>query len=222
MGVVTVPLLGGIFPVLMLAASRKKGEYVPETVFKWLGHPLVIISIYLLFSLSILLHGVVIWEQPVLRMVALLVTGIAFGMTYIVMQGGAFAKVGIIEIRVDHNLDGLALLSAVAAGQPLQVEMELDYGNEKQTLHAASVELARFNQLKKLKIELPQIPMRDLKLWAHQITTEDNSISIPTFVVVHSGENIEQFNLKDIGGQAVVQLQDNTPHQITIHLADSD
>ncbi|HEX7586969.1 MAG TPA: hypothetical protein VF478_01520, partial [Anaerolineae bacterium] len=39
LGTLAVPLLVGIFPVLLLAASRQKGEYVPAAFFEWLGHP---------------------------------------------------------------------------------------------------------------------------------------------------------------------------------------
>src|SRR5262245_11126787 len=42
LGALAVPLLAGIFPMLMLAASRRKGEFVPGVTFGFLGHPLVV------------------------------------------------------------------------------------------------------------------------------------------------------------------------------------
>src|SRR5438477_6739238 len=37
-GVNVVALLAGIFPVLLLIASRRKGEYVPRPVYRLLGN----------------------------------------------------------------------------------------------------------------------------------------------------------------------------------------
>ena len=38
LGVIVVPLLGGIFPVLLLVASRRKGERVPEAAYRFLDN----------------------------------------------------------------------------------------------------------------------------------------------------------------------------------------
>ncbi|UCC64125.1 MAG: hypothetical protein JSV36_03440, partial [Anaerolineae bacterium] len=73
LGVIVISLLGGTFPVLLLIASRRKGEVVPGVVYRFLGHPLVTTGIYLLFLASLLLHGLVIWENPVQRAAALAV-----------------------------------------------------------------------------------------------------------------------------------------------------
>lgn len=48
-GVLSVSLIAGVFPVLLLAASRRTGEYVPDVVYRFLGYPVFIASIYLLF-----------------------------------------------------------------------------------------------------------------------------------------------------------------------------
>ncbi|MCL4393265.1 MAG: hypothetical protein M1482_00305, partial [Chloroflexi bacterium] len=81
LGTLAVPLLGGIFPMLMLAASRRKGDYVPAAIFRWLGHPVLILGIYSLFLVTILLHGLVIWQSPFERASALVAGAVMFGMT---------------------------------------------------------------------------------------------------------------------------------------------
>lgn len=63
-GVIVVPLLGGVFPVLLLLASRRKGERVPTAVYRFLGNPVLLAVICVLFLASILLHGLVIWSDP--------------------------------------------------------------------------------------------------------------------------------------------------------------
>src|SRR5207248_1564489 len=48
-GVVTVSVLAGMYPMLLLVASRRKGAYSPGLVFRLLGSPPVAATIYLLF-----------------------------------------------------------------------------------------------------------------------------------------------------------------------------
>jgi hypothetical protein len=63
-GVIVVSLVAGIYPVLLLVASRRKGDYVPMVVHRWLGHPVLLAGLYLVFLGSLLLHGLVIWDDP--------------------------------------------------------------------------------------------------------------------------------------------------------------
>lgn len=221
-GVVTVPLIGGIFPILMLLASRRKGEYVPAIIFKWLGHPIVSRSIYVLFFCSILLHGLIIWEDILLRAIALFASVVILGMTYIVFKRGAFTKYAIIEVRVDQNAQGQAFFNSTAAGNPLMLDVQLDYGNENQLIQTSATELTRFTKLDKLTIDLPQMPIQNLKLWVHQITLEDNSVSIPAWVDIRYNGNVQHYDLNELSGQTTVQLHDSTLYQITIRLTDSE
>ena len=50
--------------MLLLIASRRKGERVPETVYRFLGNQVLLGIVYVVFLLSMLLHGLVIWEVP--------------------------------------------------------------------------------------------------------------------------------------------------------------
>ena len=54
LGVMVHSLMSGIFPVLLLVASRRKGEVVPGVSYRALGHPIVVGGIYLLFLASLL------------------------------------------------------------------------------------------------------------------------------------------------------------------------
>jgi hypothetical protein len=68
-GVLGNSLVGGIFPVLLLVSSRRKGELVPGVVFQLLNHPVCSVGIYSLF-LAILLStvfssGKILWRVSV-------------------------------------------------------------------------------------------------------------------------------------------------------------
>ena len=58
LGTLTMPLVGGIFPMLMLVASRRKGEYVPAVVVRLLGHPVVVVVVLLVYFAALLAYGI--------------------------------------------------------------------------------------------------------------------------------------------------------------------
>src|SRR5947208_3499444 len=62
-GIVAVAVTAGVFPILLLLASRRKGENVPGFVLPFLAHPLVAGSIYLVALSILFLHGLFIWQN---------------------------------------------------------------------------------------------------------------------------------------------------------------
>ena len=71
-GVLTAPVFAGILPLLMLLASRAR---TPQASWRtrWLGHPLVVLLLGIIILGDILLHGLVVWQHPLERAMALLV-----------------------------------------------------------------------------------------------------------------------------------------------------
>jgi hypothetical protein len=91
LGVMVHSLVSGIFPVLLLAASRRQGDVVPGVSFRMLGHPVVVGGIYLLALANLVVHGLFIWEDPLMRAGGLLVGGLTLVVTAAMVRRGAFA-----------------------------------------------------------------------------------------------------------------------------------
>jgi len=223
LGVIVISLLGGTFPVLLLIASRRKGEVVPGVVYRFLGHPLVTTGIYLLFLVSLFLHGLVIWENPVQRAAALAVGLLMLGATIAMARRGAFASRVVVELREDQRGRGLrpeacpersrraqpegqAAFAITAGGQPAMAEVRLGYADGEQRVRAATAEIPTFSALRYATFQLPATDARELKVWAHQITPEGNSESLPARLVVHCGGEKKEFDLKLSAGQVVLLL----------------
>ena len=67
-GALLTPVLAGIFPVLLLIASRKKtGETTDATAGAVASHPLILAAIVLLSFSGLLLHRFVLWENSFLQ-----------------------------------------------------------------------------------------------------------------------------------------------------------
>ena len=105
-GTIVVTLLTGIFPVLLLRSSRRKGEYVPAAIYRILGNRVLLAVIYLLFLASVLLHGLVIWDDPLEWAGALLAGGVTVAMTVVMARHGAFAPRANLELREEEGGNG--------------------------------------------------------------------------------------------------------------------
>ena len=215
-GVLVVPLLGGIFPVLLLVASRRKGERVPEAVHRFLSNPVLLGSIYVLFLASIFLHGLVIWSDPLQRGLALLVGVMVLGIT--LAMRGALARRLVIELREDEGEQ--VLFSVTAAGRPTTSDVRLRYPNGEQRHKAASGEVPAFSSLRQATFRPEASAATQLKVWAHKVTPEGDSEGIAGSLRVRQGEKTKEFDLKVSKGQVVLPVAPGTC-QVDITLAEA-
>ena len=206
LGVLVVSLLGGIFPVLLLASSRRKGEFVPDVVYRLLDHPLLITSIYLVFLASIFLHGLVIWQGPVERAGALFVGVLMLGVTIAMVRRGAFAPRVVVELREDSSQGERAVFAITAGGQPGTAEVRLGYPEGEQRYQAATGEVPAPSSLRYAIFQLPAGQAQELKVWAHRVMPEGDSEGLPALLEVHCGSETTRFDLKLSGGQVLLPL----------------
>ena len=224
LGVIVISLLGGIFPVLLLASSRRKGECAPGVVFRFLGHPLVLGVIYALSWVSLLLHGLLIWEDPVERAIALSVGLLVLGVTAVMARRGAFAPRAVVELREDQSEERGAVFAVTASGQPATADVRLAYPDGERHYRAAAGEVPTFSSLRRATFQLPAGQLEgqpkladELKVWVHRVTPDGDSEGLPALLEVHCGEETTQFDLKLSGGQAVLPLK-GEPCRIEIAL----
>jgi amino acid permease len=206
-GVITLPVLAGIFPILMLAASRRKGDYVPGLVWRFLDHPVVVVGIYLIFMASIILHGLFIWSDPLPRLAAVLVAGILLVVTVVIIRQGVFTTRTVVELRANQDRNEPSTFTITAVGKPLMVDVYLNYQAGEQHLRAATGEIPNFNTLRSIAVQLPPTPAKELKVWLHQLTSEDFSETLPARVSIIQGQKKQDFEMTSSGGQVVLPLE---------------
>jgi hypothetical protein len=190
--------------MLMLYASRRKSDYVPGVAWRFLGSPITVAGIYLIFLAAILVHGLWIWSDPFQRLVALLVSGVIAGMTFVTLQqGAARPRVGV-ELRVDQAAGGRATFNIVGAGSPQPATILLKYEKTEQRLQAAGAEIASFEALCSVTFQLPATLAKELKIWLHRLTPEGDSEGLPARVEVLWDGQKQEFELSSANGQAVL------------------
>jgi amino acid permease len=220
-GVVLVALLSLIFPVLLLAASRRKGDAVPAGLIPGLGHPLVLGAIYLLGVASLFLHGLVIWENPLARGVALLAGVICLVLTGVVWRAGAFRARLVVELRRYLAGGPPAQVSVVGAGSPVPADIQmLDQDRAaprlEQIANGAGPAFAA-----EAVVNVPATRTRELKVWAHEITPDGNSQGLPAIVQVVDGATAPASALPLVEGQLLVPFSGG-PCQVQLNFSGSD
>jgi amino acid permease len=209
-GVIVVSLVAGIFPVLLLAASRRKGDYVPRMVYRPLGHPVLLGGLYLLFLGSLLLHGLVIWQAPWLRAGALLVAAGIVVMTVRMVRNGTFSRRLNIEVRDDQG-QGRTFFTVTENGRESTSHVTLQYGDGARHLQTAAGEIPAFSSLRHAVFE-PRFAdrarafPRELKVRVHRVTPEGGSEAIGGSMTVEAGGETKRFDIKLAEGQVVLPV----------------
>ena len=201
-GVIIIPLLGGIFPVLLILASRRQGERVPTAVYRFLGNPVLLVVIYVLFLASIFVHGLLIWTNPLERILAVATSVMVVVLTLAMRK--AFTRRTVVELRKEERDDGeQGFFSITTAGRPGMADVRLEYPEREKHYEAASGEVPAFSSLRRAIFET-EGGASVLKVWAHKVTPEGNSVSLAGLLNVRQGDETRQYDLTISDGQVVL------------------
>jgi amino acid permease len=215
--VLVLPLLGGIFPVLLLAATRRKGDYVPALVFRLLGNPLVLVGLYLVFLAIIFLHGLLLWDLLVTKILAIAVGVIVLGVTILMIRRGALNHRLVIELLEDQRPGGGNFLQVTDSGRPANMEACLTYRHRETQVGIQGEAIPDFQALQSVTLRLPASKARELKVWVHRITPEGRGESLPASIEMENGAPPLQFDLEKSGGQLILPLS-KTPGLVKLNL----
>jgi hypothetical protein len=208
-GLIAAAVMAGVFPVLLLMASRRKGEHVPAFVLSFLAHPAVAGSMYLVAVGILFLHGLLIWQNAFQRGVALLVGVVILGGTYMMVQKGAFARRLVIEVRQEPEAakQGSALFTVTDSGKlATQAQVALGYADGERLYQGASGVIPAFPALCSAKFQVPSTKAQELAVWLHRVTAEGQSENLPALLRVSSGKDMREFHMDGASKQFVLPL----------------
>lgn len=161
-GTITLPLLGGVFPMLILAAARRRGERVPGWRMRWLGSRTVVVAILALYLGAVVAHALFIWSDPLLRVLAAS-TAVAMAVLIVIAwRRGSFVPRTIVELRADDPPGAGAELSVVVAGRGASHE------------HIADLAAAH-----EIPVHLPPSRPDELYVWSHKPTRDGDTEPLP-------------------------------------------
>jgi hypothetical protein len=208
-GTLALPLLGGIFPMLLLAASRRRGEYVPTSMVRVLARPAPIVGIAVVFLAAILIQGFVVWQRPGERALAAVAAGLMLVVTWLAWRRGSFRPRSVIELRRDPN--GAGQLTVTVCGRPAETTVRVAGDGSQREIHGSQIRLDRFDAMRWASFELPPSDARQLKVWVHSVTPEGDSEPLKAIVSLEPAADGEQTPVGAGDGAVDIALRDPPP-----------
>lgn len=215
--VFTLPLVTGILPMLLLVATRRKGDFPAGFVVAWLGRPVVVGLLYFFFVASVLLHGLYIWTPLPLRLAAIGGGLVMVALGVRVWQRGLLTGRTVITIRQDEGLRGSNQVQVVRNGQLFPTAIGLRHDDHTIQTQAATAAIPHFDTLRVVTVALPTDAPTQLKVWLHHLMPTGNSTGIQANVVVSNGTVGQPVHLSTEEGQ--VTLPPITADRVDIHMA---
>ena len=77
----------------------------------------------------------------------------------------------------------------------------------EQGMQTASATVPTFAVLRSATVHLPTTTARELKVWAHAVTSEGQAENLAGLLEVHTEAATQQFDLQLCGGQVIVPLR---------------
>jgi hypothetical protein len=213
-GVLLGSLLAGFFPILLITASRRKGDVVPLYSPRLIGNWIILAFAYLVFLSGVLIYGLVIWQQPIERLSALTIGLLAIVMPVIMLTRGAFRRRAVIELCASGENTKIATYSVSAAGHAQPADVCLHYKDIEKPSRQSAGEINNYVDLKSITVKSPSgltddgLPagVKELKIWAHQFNSEGEDHSLPVIVKIIDGKEAVSHDLDVNGGQMVLPL----------------
>jgi len=199
-GVIALPLLGGVFPVLLLAAARRRGDLALPGAARWRGGLPLLAGLYLLFVSMILLHGLVIFSAPLERAVTLLMGVAVLATTALVLARGALRRRAVVELRAGEAGE-VAAPSVVSGGEALAAEGQV--------------------AARRANVALPATGARELKLWVHRLTPAGGSEPLAAMATIGQGGATQQVALGPPAGFVAVPF-DGEPCEVGVEVRSRD
>ncbi len=217
-GTLTLPLLGGVFPVLLLMAARRRGERLPGLRVPAIGHPLVALAVVALFLAAVAVFGLFIWTDVPERLAALSVSAAILALVAASWRRGAFRPRTVVEYRTEPGPPAVGVVSIVSDGRPMSARIELAATDGTRTLDAADAVVNSPGHLRSVRVALPTGAARELELWVHAVTPDGSSQRTPVSVEVDAPGDGQPVVIAAGGLHHVVMPEEGAPTTLTILL----
>ncbi len=203
-GTLTAPLLIGIFPILLVVATRRRGDYLPTGATRWTGRTVVALLVYALYLGAVVAHGAAIWQSPIERLAAFVTAALVLAATVGAVRAGAFVPLATIEVRRDRDL-GRDRLRVTANGRYVSSEARVEVTGRDEQTWAVDGAADLPERARAVTVPLEAGVARQLRVWAHEVDPSGATVPLPVDVSLHAGGAPSPLALSD--GHAVVPLE---------------
>ncbi len=217
-GTLTLPLLSGVFPMLLLLAARRRGDRLPGRMIGPLGWPLVAVAIGGVFLFGVVSFGIWIWDSPLERLAALLVGVAMVALAIVSWRRGAFTPRTVVEYRLETGPPDRGVLSVVSGGRVVAASVDLDESTGHRRVDGSEVVINAPNRLRSMTIDLPADVAAAVSLWVHSVGPDGGSKRTPVDVRMQAGSADTSFRVTDEATSVFATGSGGDPARLTISL----
>ncbi|MFL5675615.1 MAG: hypothetical protein ACJ779_11450 [Chloroflexota bacterium] len=218
-GTLTLPLLSGVFPMLLLLAARRRGDRLPGRMIGPLGSPVVALAIGGVFLFGVVAFGLWIWDSQLERLAALAVGGAMIVLTVVSWRHGAFRPRTVVEYRLETGPPDRGILSVVSGGRAVPTSVDLDESTGRRQAHGAEIVINAPNRLRAMTVHLPADIAADVSLWVHSVGADGGTIRTPVDVRIDDDAPDTAFRVADQSASFFAVRSGGDPRRLTISLA---
>jgi amino acid permease len=206
-GTLEVPLLAGVFPMLLLGAARRRGEFVPRPALRLVGNPLVIAIVSVLFMAVLPIYGAVIWDDPLRRALALVVGIATVVVAAMAVAGRAFRPRSVVELRVEGRNVRTLSVSLVVDGRAVPAAATWTARRAGGAISGFEGRPPRADEVGGVEVPLPQGSPSEVRIWSHEVRVDGESSPWPaaaSVVTPSDGAHAVALDRDGIGDDASV------------------
>jgi hypothetical protein len=195
--------------MLLLAASRRRGEYVPKSAVRVLARPVAITGVAIVFFAAILVQGFVVWQRPGEHVLAAVAAGVMLAVIWLAWRRGSFRPRSVIEVR--REASGAGTLTVTVNGRPADTSIRVAEDGSQRELHGSESRLDRFDAVQWASFQLHPGNTRQLKVWVHAVTPEGDSEPIAATVALEPAADGGVARVGESDGAVQFELLDPPP-----------
>jgi hypothetical protein len=201
-GVLTVPIISGVFAMMMLAAARSKGDCVVGYGWRFLGHPVMVAGIVAFYLVAIFAHGLVIWSSPLERVLAVAVGSALVAFIALSLHSRQFEPRAIVHVRFSEDLATRPVVELVEAGSWIDGAIRYTHDDKSRASHPRYRDTTSETVV---DISIVTLQANRLKVWVHRLTPEGISRKVSAKVTHNQSEPID---LSALDGRVILDIQD--------------
>jgi amino acid permease len=201
LGTIATPIVGGVFPMLLVLAARRRGELALRAAIPGLGRPASVAAVVALFVGGVLVQGWIVSGDVLARLAAAAVAAVIGGVVIQAVRRGAFRQRAVLELRAGDRADAVAV-ELVAGGRPLAAAV--GHGVTLRQIEADGEPVV---------VEVPV--MGELAVWAHRVTDDGDTVGLALHVTASTALGGRDLGVTDEEGRLTAFLAEG-PATITL------
>lgn len=211
LGVIALPLISGVFPILLLVATRRKGDYVPALVSRLIGNRALLLLLYVIYVSLIFAYAFVIWQTTSERIITFVAGVAVIAVTAAALRPQNLKHRLVLEVQINEAHPADSSVNLIESGKVRTAPISLIDTQNNETYSAAPC-TTDLTAVGAIALSITPVTAQEFKVWVHHITEAGSSVNHTyTFNVdgqLHSIQN----------GSVLFPCQPGIPLELRINL----